>query len=246
MCTFCSFKCGFIFFNMVFMASGVALLTIGVLHNPTFQELGEIAGKTLTKIAIVLIAVGSIITVVSILGCLGAFFDNYKLVVSFLCCLIIIILMEIITGAIVYTFYSKMILNPSALANIKGSVNYMDKMKMIISEYSPEKRAAIDRIQEKLKCCGADGPDDWATSVGWEDHEATPDSCCVEKGAGCGKEKDKASKKGCIKAIYLFLGKRLMAVGVICICLAIAECFGVFIGALFSCKIKQKDYDNMS
>lgn len=58
--------------------------------------------------------------------------------------------MEIITGAIVYTFYSKMILNPSALANVKGSVNFMDKMKMVISEYSPEKRAAIDRIQEKV------------------------------------------------------------------------------------------------
>lgn len=52
-----------------------------------------------------------------------------------------------------------------------------------------------DKTMLQLKCCGADGPDDWATSVGWEDHEATPDSCCVEKGAGCGKEKDKASKK---------------------------------------------------
>ncbi|KAL3051555.1 hypothetical protein OYC64_001739 [Pagothenia borchgrevinki] len=239
----CSFKCGFIFFNMVFMASGVALLTIGVLHKSNFQELEEFAGKTLAKIAIVLIAVGSIIAVVSILGCLGAFFNSYNLVVTFICCLIIIILMEIITGAVVYTFYNKMV---SALANITGSVNYMDKIKRVISEYSPEKRAAIDRIQEKFKCCGADGPDDWATSVGWEDHEATPDSCCVEKGAGCGKEKDKAHKKGCIKAINLFLGKRLQAVGVICICLAIAECFGVVIGACFSCDIKRKDYDNMS
>ncbi|KAF3853676.1 hypothetical protein F7725_014364, partial [Dissostichus mawsoni] len=176
-----------------------------------FPRVGRICRENLAKIAIVLIAVGSIITVVSILGCLGAFFNNYNLVVTFLCCLIIIILMEIITGAVVYTFYIKMVLNPSALANIKGSVNYMDKLKRVISEYSPEKRAAIDRIQEKFKCCGADGPDDWATSVGWADHEATPDSCCVEKSAGCGKEKDKARKKGCIQAINLFLGKILMA-----------------------------------
>ncbi|KAK5850942.1 hypothetical protein PBY51_001776 [Eleginops maclovinus] len=247
MCSCCSFKCGFIFFNMLFMASGVALLTTGVLQKPTYQELGAFAGNSLAKIAIVLIAVGFIITVVSILGCLGAFFNNYGLVVTYVCCLTVIIILEIITGAVIYSLFMRMkVLNPSSLVNIKGPINYIDKVKRTISEYSPEKRAAIDRIQEKFKCCGANGPEDWATSVGWEDHEAAPDSCCEVKGPGCGKEKGKVRSKGCIKAISLFLMKSLMWVGVFCIVLGISECFGVLIGACFSCNIKQKNYDNMS
>ena len=42
--------------------------------------MGEFAGNSLSKIAIVLIAVGATITLVSLLGHLGAFFNNSNMV----------------------------------------------------------------------------------------------------------------------------------------------------------------------
>lgn len=52
-------------------------------------------------------------------------------------------------------------------------------------------------VTHQFKCCGADGKDDWSKSVGWENHEAVPDSCCVVKSDGCGQNKESAYSKVC-------------------------------------------------
>lgn len=52
-------------------------------------------------------------------------------------------------------------------------------------------------VTHQFKCCGADGKEDWSKSVGWENHEAVPDSCCVVKSDGCGQNKESAYSKVC-------------------------------------------------
>ncbi|XP_049419119.1 CD63 antigen-like isoform X2 [Epinephelus fuscoguttatus] len=216
MCMFCSFKCCFIFFNMLFLASGVALIVIGVQQHSTYKHMGEFAGSSLSKISIVLIAVGITIALVSILGHLGAFFNSSSMV------------------------------SCTLLLKVKNAIDYDSKARRVINEYSPEKRHTIDKIQEKFKCCGADGPDDWSNSVGWENHDAVPDSCCVLKSPGCGQDKDKVRTKGCIRAIKLFLLKNLLWVGAVCITLGVGEVFGVIVGVCLCLNIKRKNYETMS
>uniref|UniRef100_A0A3P8T797 Tetraspanin n=1 Tax=Amphiprion percula TaxID=161767 RepID=A0A3P8T797_AMPPE len=100
--------------------------------------------------------------------------------IKFICILIVIIILEILTGAVFYIFRSKVRhLNPT--------------------------------------CCGADSYTDWSKSVGWENHDAVPDSCCMVKTEGCGQD------KGCISAIKLFLVKNLLWVGAVCITLGVTE-----------------------
>ncbi|KAA8581494.1 hypothetical protein FQN60_003075, partial [Etheostoma spectabile] len=175
-------------------ASGVTLIIIGVQQHLTYSQMGTFAGRGLIKMAIVLIAVGSTIALVSLLGHLGAFFDKYSMVA----CTV-------------------------ALKGAKSAMDYNSRTQRVIHEYSPEKRHTIDQIQEKFKCCGADGPTDWSSSVGWVNHDAVPDSCCVEKSQGCGKNKNKVHKKGCITAIRIFVLKNLVWVGAVCIALGVSE-----------------------
>ncbi|KAM6897934.1 CD63 antigen-like [Lycodopsis pacificus] len=238
MCTCCSFKCCFVFFNLLFLASGVALIVIGVQEHSTYSLLGDFAMQSLSKVAIVLIAVGVAITLVSVLGNLGAFFNHKPMVSCFICILIIIIILEILTGAVFYVFGKRTVLK------MKSAID--SKAQTVIHDYSPEKRHAIDKIQEKFKCCGADGPSDWSSSVGWENHDAVPDSCCVVKSPECGTDKEKARAKGCVKAIEIFIMKNLLWVAVVCIGLGVTEVLGIVAGLLFYRSIKQNCYENMS
>ncbi|PWA21521.1 hypothetical protein CCH79_00003128, partial [Gambusia affinis] len=219
-------------------ASGVALITIGALQYSTYSQIGTFAGSSLSKIAIVLIAVGVIITLVSLLGHCGAFLNNSSMVSCFICILIIIVLLEIFTGAAFYIFRSR-----TALLQMNSGIN--TQARAAVYEYRPEDRHAINRIQEKFSCCGADAYTDWSRSLGWGNHEAVPDSCCPEKREGCGHDKDKAHKKGCISAIKLFLLRNLVWVGGVCIALGITEVFGVIVGVCLCLDIKRKNYENI-
>ncbi|XP_056222343.1 CD63 antigen-like isoform X2 [Seriola aureovittata] len=210
----CSVKCMFIFFNTLFLASGVALITIGVLQYSTYTQIGTFAGGGLSKIAIVLIAVGVTIALISLLGHVGAFVNNSSMVTC------------------------------TALLQMNSGIN--SKAQEVISEYSPGNRHAINRVQEKFSCCGADSYEDWSESVGWENHDAVPDSCCVVKTEGCGQDKSLAHKKGCTWAIKLFLLKNLVWVGAVCIALGVAELFGVLVGVCLCLDIKGKNYENFS
>ncbi|KAE8284099.1 CD63 antigen Granulophysin Lysosomal-associated membrane protein 3 [Larimichthys crocea] len=234
----CSCKCAFVFFNVLFMASGVALIVVGVLQHTTYTQIGTFAGSALSKIAIVLIAVGVTITLVSFLGHIGACFNSSPMVTCFICVLIAIIIMEILTGAAFYFFRSK-----TALLKMKSAMK--KKASGAVHEYSQEKRHAINRIQEKFKCCGAMSPGDWSSSVGWENHDAVPDSCCKEKSDDCGKDLKNAYESGCVEAINIFLLKNLVWVGALCITLGILEVFGVVLGVCFCMTIRRNKYQNI-
>ncbi|XP_028287663.1 CD63 antigen-like [Parambassis ranga] len=219
--------------------SGLALITIGVLQYSTYSQMGTFAGDGLAKIAIVLIAVGVTIALVSLLGHLGAFFNNSSMVAGFICILIVIIVLEVLTGAAFYIFRSR-----TALLQMDSAIN--TKARGVIHEYSPEKRHDINRIQEKFHCCGADSYADWASSEGWKNHDALPDSCCREKTEGCGQDKKKVHTRGCIKAIKRFLLKNLVWVGAVCIALGVTEVFGVLVGVCLCLDIKRRNYEDLS
>ncbi|XP_022047386.2 CD63 antigen-like [Acanthochromis polyacanthus] len=239
MCLCCSTKCCFIFFNLLFLASGVALITIGVLQYSTYSQMGTFAGSSLSKIAIVLISVGVTVAVVSLLGHVGAFTNNSCMVSCFICILIVMIILEIATGAVFYVFRSR-----TAILQADSAIS--NKARGAINEYKVEKRHTINRIQEKFSCCGADSYTDWSKSVGWENHNAVPDSCCVTKTEGCGQDKTNVHKKGCISAIKRFLVKNFLWVGAVCITLGVAEVFGVLVGVCLCLDIKRKSYGSIS
>ncbi|XP_062297977.1 CD63 antigen-like [Scomber scombrus] len=239
MCKFCSIKCWFIFFNTLILASGVALITIGAMQYSTYLQMGIFAGSSLSKIAIILLTVGIVIALISILGHIGATMDNYVMLACFICILVVTISLEILTGASFYVFRSRI-----AILQVNSDIN--TKARGGVYEYSPENRYAINRIQEKFSCCGADTYSDWFRSVGWNNHTILPDSCCTVKSEGCGQDKSKVHKKGCIWAIKLFLLSNLVSVGAVCMALGVAEVFGILVGVCLCLAVKRKEYESIN
>ncbi|XP_054605739.2 CD63 antigen-like [Nothobranchius furzeri] len=237
MCSICCIKCLFVFFNSLFLASGIVLITIGALQYSIYMQVGTFAGSGLSKVAIVLIAVGVTIALVSLLGHFGAFLDNSSMVACFICILIVIILLEILIGAF-YVFRSR-------VSSLQMNSGINTKARMVINEYDPKHKHAIDRIQEKFLCCGADTYTDWSRSVGWRNPDAVPDSCCKQKKESCGQSKENVHTKGCTGAIKLFLLKNLVWVGGVCINLGVTEIFGILVGVCLCLDIKQRRYEDI-
>ncbi|XP_061564116.1 CD63 antigen-like [Cololabis saira] len=235
----CSIKCCFIFFNTLFLASGIILIIIGALQYSSYSQIGTIIGQGLSEVVILLITVGVIITVVSLLGHFGAWMNNPSMLSCFVLLLIVMIMFEIAIGAAFYVFRSKNLLQTALTINSKAHE--------VFNQYSPDKRHAINKIQEKFHCCGAESSTDWSKSEGWENHDAVPDSCCITKTAGCGLVVDtNIHTKGCIGAIKSFLTKNLLWIGGVCIALGVTEVFGVFLGLCLCVKIKGTNYESFS
>ncbi|XP_020568013.1 CD63 antigen-like [Oryzias latipes] len=213
-------------------------MVIGVLQHSTYSQFGNFTGSSLSKISIVLIVVGVSIVLVSLLGHIGAFMENTSMLGSFICILIVILLLELLTGGAFYILHSR-----TALLKMNSDIN--TKTREAIYKYDPENRDPVNRIQEKLSCCGADTYTDWYRSGGWAKQDAVPDSCCVVKKPGCGQQKEEINKKGCSMAIKLFLLKNIVWVGAVCIGLGITAVFGVLVGICLCLNIKRKNYQNL-
>ncbi|KAK2820467.1 hypothetical protein Q5P01_023426 [Channa striata] len=235
----CSVKCWFIFFVSLFLASGVALITIGSLQYSTYKLMGCFTGESLCKIAIVIIAVGIAIVLVSFMGFIGAFTNNASVVSGFICILIVIILLEVFTGVAFYVFLRK-----DFLLKLNNDITF--KMQNAIHHHSPQDRDAMNRIQNKFSCCGANNFRDWYGHEALGKPQTVPDSCCAVKQKGCGRDRNNIYEKGCIKAIMGFLLKNLLWVGCVCFTLGIAEILGLFVGVCFCMNLKGKSYENLS
>uniref|UniRef100_UPI003AAD0D85 CD63 antigen-like n=1 Tax=Centroberyx gerrardi TaxID=166262 RepID=UPI003AAD0D85 len=236
----CNIKYVFIFFNCLFLASGVALIIIGVRSHTTYSEIGVFASSGLSQTAVLLISVGVFITLISFLGFFGAFVDNSSMLATFICILVVIIGLEIITGIALYIFRSK-----TAPLKMNSAIN--NKARAVISEYNLKNRHIIDNIQEKFHCCGADGQADWLSSPGWGKTDAVPDSCCVVMTEACGQDISPSNihKKGCIWAVKLFLLKNLVWVAAVCIALGVLQVLDVLFGMCLCLDIKRRSYEDL-
>ena len=94
----------------------------------------------------------------------------------------------------------------------------------------------LDYIQQKIKCCGVEGPSDWQTNSNFG-KETVPDSCCKVETSNCGKNyrPDDIFHDGCLADIWdkiaVYFGWQLaflaifslIAVLIICLCCCIAD-----------------------
>ncbi|XP_043828372.1 CD151 antigen isoform X2 [Dromiciops gliroides] len=99
--------------------------------------------------------------------------------------------------------------------------------------------AAVDKLQQKFKCCGSNNSRDWQESV-WiqsaeAEHRKFPDSCCKTVVEGCG-QRDHASniykvEGGCITKLETFIQDHLKIIGAVGLGIACVQIFGM----IFTC-----------
>lgn len=216
-------------FNFIFWLCGIALIVVGVLVQLTLHNTFVVKDATASGAPILITAVGVLIFLVAFFGCCGAWKENYCMVTAFATLLCLIIIMEIASVVLGYLYRGKVTEVVSA------------SLAEMISNYNtskPEFRAAVDKLQMKLRCCGINSTSDWRSFS--SDGDSVPDSCCIKMEKDCGQNNMSNStvvyQTGCQVAFIKLLKNNLMWIIVASIVIAILQILGV----CFACMLMRE------
>jgi len=187
-CCYTCLKYMVIVFNLLYMLLGGALLGSslwmyldGANMAPVTQDIDGY-----NYVLYFLMAVGAVMFIMGFLGCCGAFQESQCMLATFFALVLVLFAGQIAAGIWLKTNEQRFTeLAKKSLA------------KSIQQDYglNPLKTQAFDVIQSELKCCGSEGPQDWAEShyngaegsvreIGVLGSTATykvPESCCVNR-----------------------------------------------------------------
>ncbi|KAL3974846.1 hypothetical protein ACER0C_023472 [Sarotherodon galilaeus] len=212
------------FFNFIFWLCGLALIVVGIMVQVSLNKTLKITDPTASAAPIILIGVGVVIFFISFFGCCGAFKENYCMVTTFAVLLSLIVIVEIAAAIVGYVFRNKL------------STIVHDSVTDMINKYNsgaPEFKESVDRLQQKLKCCGVNSSSDWKgfSSEG----NSVPDSCCKNVTTNCGNgtmtDSDKVYQQGCSATLETVLKNNILWVIVAAVVIAILQLLGI----VFAC-----------
>ncbi|XP_064421729.1 CD63 antigen-like [Latimeria chalumnae] len=223
-----------ILFNLLFWASGIALIVIGSTSCAKYYAYESFTGDSLTHIAALLIVVGVIITIISFLGCCGTWSENQCLLITFTAFLAVILIIEIAAGITFYVLHPKI----EKLITTQST--------KIIDEYSSKMQNSINDIQSKFHCCGGKNYTDWFYSHIWGKNSSVPDSCCKKPKTGCGSNTSSENiyQQGCLEKIKTLLKENMVWIGAAAVGLGVVQISGVMFAFLMLRDIK-REYDEM-
>jgi len=180
------------FFNLLWLALGVAILYFGIRITSFSGDLHGIVENSIKTGAIVVLVAGSIIFLIAFLGCCGACKENSCMLTTYGGIILILVIVQCVGAYLAFHYRSK----------IEGDIK--DGFEEQFKNYktvSPDIRKAIQNIQKEFECCGYDSPDNYKPILG----NTWPASCCGESfekdvNATCSQGKS-PYKSGCIDSV---------------------------------------------
>lgn len=224
-------------FNFIFWLSGGAILAVGIwtlLDKHTYVSL--LASSTYVATTYILIATGGFILIVGFLGCCGASRENRACLMTYGALLLLIFLMEAISGVLAHMYESTIHDELERNLNVTMLHNY---------KLDDEKTDAIDQMQRTFKCCGAKDFRDWQYSR-WKKGNpsldaSAPDSCCISPESSCAI-RDHPSNiyyEGCVLALEHYLKRHLIIIGAVGLGLCCLQIFGIVFACCLARKVKE-------
>jgi hypothetical protein len=139
--------------------SGIIMIAVGVSVKSFYSDYDILLNDSYFSLPNLLIAIGSLIFFISFFGCCGAIRESWFMIFIFSILLSIIFIMEFSAGIAGYVLRDK------------TSSYLTDELQNSMKKYqfNPGKNDvngetyAWDTIQENFQCCGAEGPEDWAS-----------------------------------------------------------------------------------
>jgi len=211
-------------FNGLFFLAGVALVTVGSLaitHNEdVYNDILPDNAPDLSGVAIVIITVGGIVTVVSFFGCCGAIRESSCMLNTFAIFLILIVLAQI--GVAI----AALVLRPDVRNTLTDS----------IATFPTDSDVKWYALQNKMKCCGVDGPSDWKSNSDptYTDGSLVPGSCCGSIASTCSTSDTDLYTQGC----YTALSKFYIIIGVVGLGFGVVEIIGIVFACCLSRAVK--------
>lgn len=213
------------FFNFLFWLSGLVLIVIGAIIRDKYGDYFSYADNKFANAAVFIIIVGVVVFVIGFLGCCGAVKENYCMVTTFAVLLAIIFILEIVAGALGFTYKKKV----DSVAKAA-----LDKAVKQYGEVDGEKKL-LDWAQKTFKCCGTEGPGDFTNAT-----------CGAGKGVESCHEGGECSgtlnTDGCRKGFIDFIKAKLVIIGAVAVGIAFIQLLGI-IFACFLMKAIKGEYE---
>lgn len=159
----------------VFWVVSAVLTAVGI-YAKIAKEKDVVDTLTLDP-ALLLIVVGSVMFLITFLGCFGALRNTTCLLKTFLGILVAVLLLQITAGVVAFLFTDTVMERTERLM-MKAIVRYREDRDL---------ENAIDFIQKKFQCCGVESYKDWSHNVYFECLDTNPSleacgvpfSCCT-------------------------------------------------------------------
>ncbi|XP_055616423.1 tetraspanin-2 [Toxorhynchites rutilus septentrionalis] len=147
-----------ILMNLLFWIIGLAIISLAIwmLTDPTFLISMTQNEKNYFIGLYIFLVVGGLMLTIALLGCCGAYKESQCMLFSFFSCLLIVLVAEVAAGA--WSYHNSEKLETFVRAAVKEAVQ--DEYSVVAS-----RTTALDSIQKYFHCCGAEGPNDWQSSV---------------------------------------------------------------------------------
>ncbi|XKL61787.1 hypothetical protein PGB90_001620 [Kerria lacca] len=242
--------------NLIFWISGliIIVLSIWMYFDPTFYITMTQDEASYYSGVYILFLSGALLFIVGFLGCFGIYNESQRLLVLFFCGLLLILVAQISAGIWAYSNSDK--LQNLLRYTVSNTVQY---------EYGKPgsyRKDSFDAIQKGLKCCGANGPEDWSSSS-WKGDEnllklsitskvkqyEIPKSCCNSNldERRCRKAvviydtvpvSQDIYLKGCSEKLLTKLEENVNTVVILTVAIGIIEFSGLIISLILCCAIR--------
>ncbi|XP_077184409.1 tetraspanin-10 isoform X2 [Paroedura picta] len=165
------------FWNMVFFMAGLFVLTIGIWG---LLQKESLASERITYLnsdpMFFFVLAGLVASTMSLLGCVGALFENTRLLKLLNGGIIAFVIVEVLGAIILFSLRHQ----------IKASLR--DSLMMAVRRYQDDAdlQFIMNEIQSGLQCCGVESYQDWKTNLYFNCSSpgvqacGVPSSCCLD------------------------------------------------------------------
>lgn len=227
-------------FNFVFWCSGLTFIGVGVyilINNHSYISL---LGSTMFPLTTyLLLATGGLVVIIGCLGCFGACAENKCCLFTYALFLLLIFLLEAITGVLAYMYDG--VIREELTRNLNNTMmeNYNFDSKITM---------AVDEMQIDFKCCGAESFEDWKyckwLKTSTNETRKTPDSCCKSPSSFCALRDHPSNIDyiGCSRRLEQVTKESVILIGGIALGLCGIQLFGIIFACCLIRKIKEEKY----
>lgn len=225
-------------FNLLFVVTGIVVLSVGAVIQGIYYDYNDFLDDGFLSVPSLLIAVGSIVLIVSFLGCCGAVKENHCMVLSFSITLMLVFILEMSGGIAGY------LLRDRTASVIEERLNHT------LKSYNDKKdiQEVWAGMQKGLHCCGISSYTDWETVY---NNGSLPISCCDINELAVGLLECTANTttttihpSGCLPALGRFVNEHAAVLGGVGIGIGFIQLLGVVLACLLARHIRS-NYENV-
>jgi CD63 antigen len=224
------------FFNFLFFISGIVIIAVGAVVRVQLSENIEThtGMETLKAGPIVLIVIGSFITLIAFFGCCGAIKSNYCMLMTFAGILFVIFISEFAIGITAYVNKD----------TIKTELH--DWMNKEVDEFNKNvSRSNWNDYQILWECCGANNTvHDYCHDNKDDKNCKLPQGCCdftkeqISKNATCTLESKELFQRGCYDATVDFVNDNVTKIGGVGIGIAFIQLLGIVLACCLGSAVR--------